>query len=135
VLDPDPATHTASGITITLTAHDAQNFGDVCFINASREAAIADSSVIASSSALLMATATIAANAAGVYLVIGMASDASWAFSPVGSLLYLSITGTTGNTISTAAPTGANEVIQILGVAHAADTMFFNPCLVQIEHL
>jgi hypothetical protein len=31
-------------------------------------------------------------------------------------------------------PTGADDVIQIMGVATHADRMYFNPQLVQIEH-
>ncbi len=127
-----PAEHSASGITITLTAHDTQNFGDVCFINADGEAAIADASVIASASAIVMAMATINANASGVYLVHGIARDDTWNWTP-GGLVYLTITGTTGNTLSQTAPTATDEVVQIIGVATHADRVYFNPSLVQVE--
>jgi hypothetical protein len=32
------------------------------------------------------------------------------------------------------APTGTDDVIQILGIALAADVIYFNPQLVQVEH-
>jgi len=84
-------------------------------------------------SAVVMAAATISAGASGSYLVLGIARDDTWAWT-VGGLIYGTITGTTGNTLSQTAPTGANDVIQIMGVATHADRMFFNPQLVQIEH-
>lgn len=125
--------HSASGLKISLTAHDTQAFGDVCFINSSGEAALADASVIASSTAVVMcADASISADAAGNYLLLGIANDTTWAWT-VGGFIYLTITGTTGNTLSQTAPTATDEVVQILGVATHADRMYFNPQLVQVE--
>ena len=51
-----------------------------------------------------------------------------------GGLIYLTTTGTTGNTLTQTAPSGTNNSIQILGVALAADTFIFLPSLVQVEH-
>ena len=136
VITADPGSdHSSSGLKITLTAHDAQAFGDICFINADGEAALADASVIATSSAIIMCvSASVAADGLGTYLLQGIARHAVWSWTP-GNLLYLTITGTTGNTISKTAPTGANEVIQIVGVATNLTRMFFNPSLVQVEHI
>ena len=125
--------HLVSGTIITLTAHDAQAFGDVCFINSDGEAALADASVIASASAVVMcADATIDANAPGNYLMTGIANHTAWNWT-VGGLIYLTITGTTTNTLSQSAPSGAGEVVQIVGVATHADRILFNPQLVQTE--
>ena len=46
----------------------------------------------------------------------------------------ITVTGTTGNTLSQTAPSATDDVIQIVGVATHADRMFFNPSLVQVEH-
>jgi hypothetical protein len=128
-----PDDHVASGLKITLTAHENVAFGDVCYINASGEAALIDADSIATMTAIVMATATINADASGVFLMMGIARDDSWAWT-VGGTIYGTVTGTSGNTLSQTMPTGTDDVVQILGVATHADRMFFNPQLVQIEH-
>lgn len=126
--------HLASGLKITLTAHDAQAFGDVCFINADGEAALIDADAIASMTAVVMcADASISANASGTYLLMGIARDDTWNWT-VGGLIYGTVTGTSGNTLTQTAPSGTDDVVQILGVATHADRMYFNPQLVQVEH-
>jgi hypothetical protein len=126
--------HVASGMKIVLTANENQAFGDVCYIDADGEAHLADADAIATSSVVAMcADATIAANATGNYLLHGIARDDTWAWT-VGGLIYLTVTGTTGNTLSQTAPTATDDVIQIMGVATHADRMYFNPQLVQVEH-
>lgn len=134
ILTPAPANHVASGMKIALTAHDTQAFGDVGFINSDGEVALADADAIASASAIVMcADASIAANASGNYLMIGIACDETWNWT-IGGFIYLTVTGTTGNTLSQTAPTGTDDVVQIMGVATHADRMYFNPQLVQVEH-
>ena len=130
-----PSDDTASGLTITLTAADDQNFGDVCYINSSGKAAIAKADAAATAYAFVMATATIAADASGTYMLMGVARDDSqWAWT-VGGPIFLSATGTTGNTLTQTAPTAADSVTQIVGVATHADRMFFLPSLVQVVHV
>jgi hypothetical protein len=128
-----PTTHTVSGTTIVLNAHETQNFGDVCYIAADGQAQLINASTIAGMPAVVMATGTINANADGTYLLVGIASDASWAWA-VGGLIFGTVTGTTGNTLSQAAPAGANNAIQVIGVATHATRMIFNPQLVVVEH-
>jgi hypothetical protein len=126
------ADHAASGTRITLTANEAQNFGDVVFINAAGKAQLGDADAIATASCIAMCTQTVSANNAATYLLFGVARDDTWNWT-VGGLIYLSVTGTTGNTLTQTAPVGTNNVIQILGVATHADRMLFKPELVQIE--
>jgi hypothetical protein len=83
-------------------------------------------------SGLFMATASISANADGVYLTLGFARNDAWNWT-VGGTIYGTITGTTGNTLSQTAPTGTDDVVQIMGVATHANRIYFNPQLVQIE--
>ena len=123
----------ASGFIISLTANQNQAFGDVCYIDSDGEAHIADASVIASGKALVMAVATITAGNPGNYLVIGVARDDSWAWTP-GAFIYLSLTGTTTNTLTATAPSATDECIVILGIATHADRIFFHPQLVIVEH-
>lgn len=128
--------HEARGFVVSLTAASDLAFGDICYINSSGQAVLADADAIATSSAIVMAIETIDGSptpTAGRFLLSGIARDDTWTWT-VGGLIYLTITGTTGNTLSQTAPTATDDVIQIIGVATHADRMFFNPSLVQVEH-
>jgi len=125
--------HTASGITIQLVAHENQAFGDVCYVASDGQAQLIDADAIATMSAVVMcADSTISATATGTYLLMGIARDDTWAWT-VGGLIYGTVTGTTGNTLSQTAPTATTDVVQIMGVATHADRMLFKPQLVQVE--
>lgn len=125
--------HTVSGTTITLTANENQAIGDVCYINADGEAQLADADAIASSKVVAMATESITANNPGTYLLNGIARDDTWNWT-VGDYVYLSTTGTTGNTLTQTAPSATDDCVVIVGIATHADRMLFNPQLVIVEH-
>lgn len=125
--------HQASGIKTQLTAAADLAFGDAGYIASTGKVALIDADAIASMSAVVMcADATIATDATGNFLLFGVARDDTWNWT-VGGLIYGTVTGTTGNTLSQTAPTGVDDVIQIMGVATHADRMLFNPQLMQIE--
>jgi hypothetical protein len=63
----------------------------------------------------------------------GFVRNDSWNWT-VGGWIYLSTNGTTGNTLTQTAPSGTDEVVQILGVATHADRIWFAPQLIQIEN-
>jgi hypothetical protein len=126
--------HTTSGITIQLVANEAQAIGDAVYINADGEAQLGDADAIASSKIIaLCADASIAADATGNYLLHGIIRDDTWAWT-VGGYVYLSTTGTTGNTLTQTAPSGENDVVITLGVATHADRMLFTPGRAEVEH-
>ena len=123
----------ASGVKLSLTANENQAFGDVCTIDSSGEAAIAQADAIANASVVVMCVdATVSLGATGTYLMIGVARQDAWAWT-VGGLIYLSTTGTTGNTLTQTAPSGTSNVVQIMGIATHADRMMFSPNLTQVE--
>jgi len=119
---------------MTLTSDSAVAIGDVCFINSSGHAQIAKADVIGDANGLIMATQTIAASGSGVFLVFGTITSAAISLT-AGSAAYLSTVGTTGNTLTATAPSGAGNVIQFLGWAMATNSLFFHPCLVQVVHV
>jgi len=125
---------TANGIIITLTAKAANNFtfGEVGYIDATGNVVEAVASAIATSGAIVMAMDTIAAEASGSWLLHGIARDDAWTWT-VGGLVYLD--ATTPAAMTQTAPSGVNNVVQVLGVATHADRMYFNPSLVMIEHV
>jgi len=135
ILNPAPSTdHTAFGLKIYLTANENQNFGDVVYINSDGEAQLADADAIATASVVGMCTGTVTTGNTGTYLIQGTARDDSWSWT-VGGLIYLSTTGTTGNTLTQTAPSGADDVVQVIGVALHADRMLFTPSLAQLVHV
>jgi hypothetical protein len=129
--------HTVSGLTATFVANEDQAIGDACymFLDAGDpKMKIGDASLIGTSNVIAMcADATISADASGSYLLFGFIRDDTWSWT-IGGLIYLTITGTKGNTLSQTAPSGTDEVVQIVGVATHADRMLFKPALVQVEH-
>ena len=125
--------HSCYGIIAEFTANEAQNFGDVCYVNSDGEMQIADADAIATAVVVAMAAESIGANAAGDYLLFGTARDDTWNWT-VGGKIFLTTTGTTGNTLSQSAPTGTDDCVVIVGVATHADRMIFKPESVIVEH-
>ena len=121
---------TASGFVASFTAGQATVFGDVCYVASNGKATLADADALATSGAVAMSIATISNDAAGNFLMHGFARNDAWAWT-VGGIIYLS---TTAGGITQTAPSGADDVIQVLGVATHADRIYFNPQLVQVEH-
>lgn len=131
-LTPDTmADDTWVGPTATLTAAENLVIGDVCYINSSSKMAKADADAAATAGAMCIATATIATDAAGTFGLPGgyLRDDSAYAWTP-GATLYLS---TTAGGITATAPSGAADIVQVLGYAHEADIVFFNPSPVLIE--
>ena len=131
-----PSNLAYTGLTASLTANAAVGIGDVCYINSSGNAVIAKADAIADASGLVMAAGATGAGGTTTFLVHGTIQDSSTITLTAGAFYYLSTTGTTGNTLTATAPSGANNVIQILGWALGnTHTVYFNPCLVQVEHV
>lgn len=132
LLNATPADLDYSGITTGLTANENQGFGDAVFINATSEAQLGDASTIATAYCLGLCVATVTTGNTGTYLLQGFARNDTWNWTP-GEPIYLSLTGTTTNTLTQTKPSATNEVVQILGMATHVDRIYWNPNLVQIE--
>jgi hypothetical protein len=124
--------HSATGLKTTFTANENQAFGDVVYINTDGEAQLADADAIATGKVVAMAVATIAADASGSYLLQGIARDDTWNWT-VGGHVYLSTTGTSGNTLTQTAPSGEDDCVVVIGVATHADRIYFNPSMLVVE--
>lgn len=134
VIASPSADHSASGTLITLTAGDTVGFGDACYINpANGQAKLADADGLATATAVVVAIGAISASASGDFLMHGIARDDTWNWT-TGQVVYLSTTGTTGNTLTATAPSGADDVITIIGQATDPDRMLVNPNMVQVVH-
>jgi len=125
---------TATGVKITLVANENQAFGDVVYIDGDGEAHLADASVIATGRVVGMcADATIGAAASGTYLIQGISRQDSWNWSAPGVPIYLSLTGTTTNTLTETAPSATDECVVVVGIATHADRMLFSPSFSIVE--
>lgn len=128
--------HTVSGATARLTAGAALTFGQVCYMGADGKMEKGNATAIATAGVWAMvADASIAENSVGNFLLHGFATDASWSWATVGSLLVLDKTVAGGMLLIANAPAAANNAIQVLGTATAATVVYFSPQLVMVEHL
>jgi hypothetical protein len=134
LVEATPSTDaSSSGVKIVLTANENHAFGDAIYIDSSTgKAKLANASAIGTASAVAICTGTTLANNTGTYLFHGIGRYDTWAWT-VGGVVYLSTTGTSGNTLTQTAPTGTGKVVQILGIATHADRIYFYPQLVQME--
>lgn len=127
---------TGTGNMITLTAASTSGVGDVGYINSSGQVAFCKADVIADCpyAFCICAQATISTGSSGSWVTHGMVRKDSWSWT-VGGLMYVSTTGTTGNTLTQIAPTGANNVIMPVGIALSATVVFFYGNMNSVEHL
>ncbi len=134
--DPTPAaSHTANGEVVTMTGGVAAglSFGQACYVgtDGKMELALADDAAI-TIPATHLCIATIAENAAGLFLVKGWAHDDSWAFD-VGLSVYLSVA--TAGLITKTMPTKVTgNQVQVLGTCLVADTIYWNPSMIVMEY-
>ena len=120
---------TTSGARILKAANENQAAGDACYLNSSGKMQIVDADAIATSRCLYMcADATISADATGNYLLPnGFIRQNAWNWSAVGVPIFITVTGTSTNTLSETAPTGEDDCTLIVGIAFSADTIHFIP--------
>lgn len=134
VLDPTPDTdHSASGLTALLTAGTALVAGQVCYQGSDGKMEKGDADAVATAFCWAIALATIADNAEGSFALPGsFVRDDSWSWATKGQPVYLD-TATPGGLTQTA-PSGEDDVIQIIGIAYSATVIYFYPQLVQVEY-
>lgn len=123
------ADHEAAGVFVTLSTAEASTFGQVCFINNSGAAALADANAAGESPAVALSLGR-SHPSAGPFLTHGVAEDASWSWT-AGGKIYLS---TTPGAMTQTAPSATGDIVQVLGVALSATHIFFNPSLDTLTH-
>lgn len=127
-----PANTSFSGVSTTFTANEAQVLGDLVYINSTYKAQLGDADTIITSRILAMCTGTVSANNTGTYLMQGFITNNSWSFTQ-NQPVFLSLTGTSGNTLTQTAPTATNDCVVHIGVAVSATRIYFNPSQLIIE--
>lgn len=117
---------------ITLTAGEALVNGNVCYLKTSDgKCWKADADAEATAKGLLiMATATIAADASGIFLIRGQQTISGHGFT-TGAELYLS---TTAGAMTATPPSGSANIIRIAGYPVSSSVILFDPDRTYIEH-
>jgi hypothetical protein len=82
---------------------------------------------------VVLATEAGSASDTKTFLVLGFARNDSWDALTAGSFIYLS--AATAGKMTNTAPSSTDNVIQVLGWAKTTKLIFFNPSLVQVEHV
>ena len=136
--DSTPADETVSGVTATFTAGEALVRGECVYLKASdtkmhKAVAAAGSTT---PPCIALAAADIAQDAAGKFLLQGFITDnGSFPTYTVGDEVYTPEAETGGENVPEAtAPDTDGDLVQVLGIATGANTLYFNPSLDVIEH-
>jgi len=133
-IDLDPAGSADgkySGICITGTAGATLAFGDLIYLDgvaANNRWELTDADASATGGPVLIGMCVLAAagdgSATKILLQGQIRADAKFPALTIGSPVYL---GETAGAIQTAIPTGADNVIRVVGFALTADEIYFNP--------
>lgn len=131
-IDLDPAGSADgkySGICITGTAGATLSFGQLIYLAvADSRWELTDADALATAGNILIGMCVLAAaadgNATKILLMGQIRADAQFPALTVGAAVYV---GETAGAIQVAIPTGADNVIRVVGFALTADEIYFNP--------
>lgn len=129
-LDPTlSADGTWSGVTITGTAGATLAFGDLIYLAvADSRWELTDADAVATAGNIMIGICVLAAAADGdpttILLQGNIRADTAFPALTVGAAVYV---GETAGDVQVAIPTGADNVIRVVGFALTADSMYFNP--------
>ena len=116
----------SKAFTVELTAAETVAKGDLGIINGSGQVDIADASTLAEVDGMLvMAAEAITATNTGTYITFGHVTGLSGLTA--GTEYYVSVTGTTGNTLTSTKPSTTNEGVRKVGTALSTTELFFFP--------
>jgi hypothetical protein len=131
--DVAPASNNGfSGDQESVTAGATVALRDVLYEGADGEWYLADADASATMPAMRMAVGSGVDGGAVNTITRGVVRNDSWTWT-IGMPIYVSTTGTTGNTLTQTAPSGEFDVIQIVGYALSATVMYFDPCPILTE--
>jgi hypothetical protein len=131
-----PTTQTAQGVIVSMTYGESITLGDLLYFKSDGKVYKADATSIATAKLPCMglALATAASGANNVLLMGTYKDSTKWTGGTVltvGGMCYMSTGGATTQT----QPATSGNVIQVVGVAIAADVIMFNPVLTYITHV
>ena len=118
--------HTATGIVVDgITVGENVDFPDLCYFKSDSKSWKAQADAAATTDGeLLIALEAITTDNTGKFLKIGYLRDDLWAFT-VATKLY--VDDTTAGAITAAAPSDVGDQHRIVGYAHTAHIIWFDP--------
>jgi hypothetical protein len=127
------ADHSWSGDYAQHTAGENLVFGELCYMKSDGKYWKADADASTTMPGLVLALASISAEASGNFLHMGIIRDDSWTLT-VGALSGLIFAdGATAGAMTQTPPSGSGDQVQCLGYALTSHIMMFNPSPVVIE--
>lgn len=132
-LYPAQSSGLSTGMKAYFTANEAHQLGDLVRLNGSNTVTLASASSYSNALVIAMATESVSTSSRGTYLLRGFISNSSWSFT-VGAPVYLSTSGTSGNTLTQTKPTSSGTIVLPVGYAVSATTLYFNPSMTLLEN-
>jgi hypothetical protein len=128
--DSSPAADsTANGIITTMTFGETVALYELLFMETDGELYLADADTLTTMPAIALALETGGDADTKKVLMTGFVRYDEWNWT-IGGLLYAS---TTPGGITQTAPSGTNDVVQIVGIAISADEIYFKPEYANLE--
>lgn len=125
--------HTGSGLIMPVTCGATLAIGDAVYMASTGKVGLAKADAAGTTPAIgIMLESCSDTDHPKKMLIRGVIRDDTWNWT-VGGLVYISVTGTTGNTLTQTAPTSANNIVNPIGIAIHADYMLVNPTYVLVE--
>lgn len=118
-----------SGETATIKAGDNLAAGNFVYINATGYLLKADADAAVSMPCFGMALDTASPGAQCLILIRGWVFNSGWTLAE-GDSVYVS---TTAGTLTTTAPSGSGDQVQVIGIGLSEDLMYFNPDYTVLE--
>ena len=134
ILDNSIDDHDAQGIIFTFRAGATVTPFSPVYVDGNNEVQECDADAIATMPCIGVSvnTSNVSADADCPVLMLGLVRDDSFTdFGAAGAPVYVS---TTVGTMTTTAPSGTDDVVQVIGHSIAEDLIFVQPCLTTIEH-
>ena len=120
-----------TGITFDGTAGATVAFGDVVYLDsADSEWKLADADAASTSGSVAIAICVSAGTDGNPVKLMThgiIRADAGFPTLTIGAPVYISTTGTTTNTVTVTAPSGADDVVRVVGFGLTANEMLFAP--------
>lgn len=119
----------SAGIVIEMTAGATISIGEIVAPNGSGQAVLASGDSLGTGPAIGIAVSSSTSGNPIDVLILGYIYQASHGFT-VGDVLYAA---TTDGDLTTTAPTGTGDFVQIIGYAKTSDVLYIAPELNRIE--
>jgi len=125
------ANQTWSGLTATLQAGEEITIAELVYVKNDGKVWLAKSDAAATMPAIAMATATVAAEAWGEFLLVGFFREDTILDFTLGNMLYVS--DTVGGAFDVTLPDGGDQVQVVGKCVIGVHIVYFNPSLELVE--